>query len=128
MRTLAERTQRFHKTMLEDFYAIAFGKKIYSTLEQLQQDLDEWLAKYNQQRSHQRKRCQGRIPMKTFFSNHPLVIIHHRPQFPNPHIASDLSFCALFLNWPTFASFFGTPDTFLAHQIRGNSNAFVQPR
>jgi len=65
--------ERFHKTLLEEFYKIAFRKKIYSTLDQLQQDLDEWLVKYNYRRPHQGKRCQGRTPMETFMKNLPLA-------------------------------------------------------
>ena len=35
--------ERFHKTILNEFYRIAFRKKIYSSLEELQKDLDEWI-------------------------------------------------------------------------------------
>lgn len=33
----------FHKTILQEFYQIAFRKKLFNTLETLQNDLDEWL-------------------------------------------------------------------------------------
>ena len=36
--------ERFHKTMLNEFYRVAFRKKIYRTLEELQADLDGWMA------------------------------------------------------------------------------------
>ena len=65
--------ERFHKTILDEFYSIAFRKKIYLTLEELQQDLDNWLVKYNNHRPHQGKRCQGRTPMETFLENLPLA-------------------------------------------------------
>jgi transposase InsO family protein len=65
--------ERFHKTILDEFYSIAFRKKIYLTLEELQEDLDTWLLKYNNRRPHQGKRCQGRTPMKTFLENLPLA-------------------------------------------------------
>ena len=35
--------ERFHKTMLDEFYRIAFRKKIYDTIEDLQADLDSWM-------------------------------------------------------------------------------------
>jgi transposase InsO family protein len=35
--------ERFHKTMLNEFYRVAFRKKIYRTLDELQADLDHWL-------------------------------------------------------------------------------------
>jgi len=65
--------ERFHKTMLDEFYSIAFRKKIYLTLDELQQDLDEWLVRYNIKRTHQGKRCQGKTPMDTFMENLPLA-------------------------------------------------------
>jgi transposase InsO family protein len=58
--------ERFHQTVLNEFYRIAFRKKIYSNLETLQADLDEYLHRYNNERTHQGKRCKGRTPMVTF--------------------------------------------------------------
>jgi len=63
--------ERFHKTLKDEFYAIAFRKKIYVSLEELQSDLDAWLERYNHHRPHQGKRCQGRTPMETFLENLP---------------------------------------------------------
>jgi hypothetical protein len=45
---------------------VAFRKKIYSTLEELQEDLDQFITYYNNDRTHQGKRCQGKTPMETF--------------------------------------------------------------
>ena len=58
--------ERFHKTILEEFYQVAFRKKIYNTLEELQKDLDDWLFYYNHERTHQGKVCCGRTPMQAF--------------------------------------------------------------
>jgi predicted site-specific integrase-resolvase len=57
--------ERFHKTVLQEFYQITFRKKIYSTIEDLQTDLDEWLVYYNNERTHQGKMCCGRTPLET---------------------------------------------------------------
>ena len=57
--------ERFHKTILNEFYQITFRKKIYTTLDELQKDLDDWLDYYNHQRTHQGKMCCGRTPMQT---------------------------------------------------------------
>lgn len=57
--------ERFHKTILQEFYQITFRKKLYSSLEKLQKDLDEWLDYYNNNRTHQGKVCCGRTPMQT---------------------------------------------------------------
>lgn len=65
--------ERFHKTIKDEFYSIAFRKKIYLTVEELQQDLDVWMDRYNNRRTHQGKRCQGRTPMATFTENLPMA-------------------------------------------------------
>lgn len=58
--------ERFHKTILNEFYQIAFRKKVYQTLEELQLDVDEWIEHYNQDRPHSGKYCYGKTPMQTF--------------------------------------------------------------
>lgn len=57
--------ERFHKTVLQEFYQITFRKKLYSTLEELQADLDVWLKFYNTDRTHQGKVCNCRTPFAT---------------------------------------------------------------
>ena len=57
--------ERFHKTMLQEFYQVTFRKKLYSRLDELQTDLDNWLIEYNNHRTHQGKMCCGRTPMQT---------------------------------------------------------------
>ncbi len=61
--------ERFHKTIQDEFYAPAFRKKLYNDLEQLQEDLDQWLLEYNQSRTHSGKYCYGKTPMKTFLES-----------------------------------------------------------
>jgi len=65
--------QRFQKTMLNEFYRVAFRKKIYSTLDVPQADLDRWLKLYNEQRSHQGRWCYGKTPTQTFIDSIPLA-------------------------------------------------------
>ena len=57
--------ERFHRTILNEFYQVTFRKRIYSSIEQLQSDLDDWLEKFNTKRSHQGKMCCGRTPLET---------------------------------------------------------------
>ena len=57
--------ERFHKTILNEFYQVAFRRKLYQSLEELQTDLDAWLHEYNTERTHQGKMCCGRTPMQT---------------------------------------------------------------
>ena len=58
--------ERFHKTLKNEFYDIAFRKKIYNTVDELQIDLDHWLSKYNESRPHSGRFCYGKTPMQTF--------------------------------------------------------------
>src|SRR5690242_16454353 len=57
--------ERFHKTILQEFYQVAFRRKIYRSIEELQMELDDWLHSYNHDRTHQGKMCCGRTPMQT---------------------------------------------------------------
>ena len=57
--------ERFHKTILQEFYQVTFRKKLYDSLEELQKDLDDWINHYNTERTHQGKMCCGRTPMDT---------------------------------------------------------------
>ena len=57
--------ERFHKTMLNEFYQVTFRKKIYRDIGTLQADLDKWIESYNNERTHQGKMCCGRTPMET---------------------------------------------------------------
>jgi transposase InsO family protein len=65
--------ERFHKTVLNEFYRVAFRKKIYASLEELQADLDAWLREYNEARSHQGRWCYGKTPLQTFLDSVPLA-------------------------------------------------------
>jgi transposase InsO family protein len=58
--------ERFHKTMKDEFYSIAFRKKLYNSIDELQADLDNWIRLYNEQRTHSGKYCYGKTPMATF--------------------------------------------------------------
>lgn len=57
--------ERFHKTILQEFYQVTFRRKLYTSLAELQSDLDQWIDHYNRERTHQGKMCCGRTPMQT---------------------------------------------------------------
>ncbi len=61
--------ERFHKTVLDEFYRVAFRKKVYTSLEELQRDLDIWIKEYNEVRTHSGKYCYGKTPMQTFLDS-----------------------------------------------------------
>jgi len=65
--------ERFHRTIQDEFYAIAFRKKIYQTIEDLQSDLDQWITQYNNERTHTGKYCFGKTPMQTFADSKSLA-------------------------------------------------------
>ncbi|KTD47427.1 transposase (ISSod13) [Legionella quinlivanii] len=64
--------ERFHKTILQEFYQVTFRKKLYDNLDELQKDLDEWIYYYNNERTHQGKMCCGRTPMQTLVDSKPI--------------------------------------------------------
>lgn len=57
--------ERFHKTILQEFYQVAFRKKVYTSIEELQTDRDQWTQFYNNKCTHQGKMCCGRTPFDT---------------------------------------------------------------
>ena len=61
--------ERFHRTVQEEFYSVAFRKKLYASLEELQLDLGTWVREYNQEREHSGKYCFGKTPMQTFLDS-----------------------------------------------------------
>jgi transposase InsO family protein len=65
--------ERFNRTVLDEFYRVAFRRRLYSSIEELQADLDAWLTEYNEQRTHQGRWCYGKTPMKTFLDSLPLA-------------------------------------------------------
>ena len=58
--------ERFHKTILEEFYQVAFRTKLYESLEALQADLDQWIEHYNNERPHSGRYYYGKTPQQTF--------------------------------------------------------------
>lgn len=65
--------ERVNRTMQDEFYKVAFRKKLYRSLEEVQVDLDAWLVRYNTERTNQGKNCKGRTPMQTFLEDLCLV-------------------------------------------------------
>ena len=65
--------ERFHKTILNEFYQVVFWKQIYQSIDYLQEDLDDYLDEYNYERTHQGKRCMGLTPMECFMQNKHLA-------------------------------------------------------
>ena len=65
--------ERFHKTALNEFYRVAFRKKLYRSIAELQADLDDWLVAFNERRPHQGRWCFGKTPMQTFLDAMPMT-------------------------------------------------------
>jgi hypothetical protein len=63
--------ERFHKTVLNEFYRVAF-RKVYRSIDELQPDLDCWIKEYNEARPHQGRRCFGKTPIQTFLDAMPM--------------------------------------------------------
>jgi len=60
--------ERFHGTVLHEFYRVAFRRRYYRTLAELQADLASFVGWYNHRRTHSGRRLRGRTPA-TIFSN-----------------------------------------------------------
>jgi len=58
--------ERLNQIIKDEFYEVAFRKKLYRSLDEIQTDLDEFMKEYNEERTNQGKYCQGRTPMQTF--------------------------------------------------------------
>lgn len=57
--------ERFIRTAKEEFFKLAFLRKPYASLEELQADFDVWLLEYNTDRPHLGYRNMGRCPIET---------------------------------------------------------------
>lgn len=66
--------ERFHRTIQEEFYSVTFRKKIYTNIDELQKDLDEWLEYYNHDRTHSGKYCFGKTPYQTLIDSKHLAV------------------------------------------------------
>ena len=93
-RTKAKRPQtngivaRFDKTMLDEFYRIAFRKTIYATIEDLQTDLDLWMREFDEARPHQGKWCFGKTPLQTLLDALPIAREKSLPVTEGDHLAA----------------------------------------
>jgi transposase InsO family protein len=65
--------ERFHKTVLDEFDRVAFRKRIYGSIAELQSDLDAWVRSYNEDRPHQGRWGFGKTLIQTFLDAIPLV-------------------------------------------------------
>jgi len=65
--------ERFHQTIQNEFYASAFRRKLYHSLEELQRDVDTWMESYNAERTHTGKYCYGKTPLQTFIDSAKLA-------------------------------------------------------
>ena len=61
--------ERFHKTPLDEFYRVAFRRRAHDSLDELQADLDAWMASYNEVRTHQGRSCFANAPLRTFLDS-----------------------------------------------------------
>jgi hypothetical protein len=57
--------ERFHRTVLDEFFRVKLRTTFYQSVEALQSDLDEWLQFYNEERPHLGYRNMGRRPIET---------------------------------------------------------------
>lgn len=61
--------ERMHRTLLDEHFRIKGRTKFYETIEEMQVDLDEFLAFYNAERPHQGRNMNGRTPLEVFVAS-----------------------------------------------------------
>lgn len=74
--------ERFHRTIQDEFYSIIFRKKIFTSIEDLQTELDQWMEWYNKERTHSGKYCYGKTPWETFLSTKHLALEKQLDRLP----------------------------------------------
>lgn len=65
-------TERLNQIIQDEFYSVAFRKTLYTSIEQIQADLDAFMNRYNNERTNQGKRCLGRTPKQTWDDGYEL--------------------------------------------------------
>jgi hypothetical protein len=75
--------ERFHKTVLDEFYRVAFRKQVYETVEMLQADLDDWLRVYKRRGPTRGAGASARRPCR-LFSTSPIWRAKNKTQ-KGPH-------------------------------------------
>lgn len=63
--------ERLHRTLLDEHFRISGRQKWYESVEEMQKDLDVYLIHYNQERPHQGRLMNGRVPLKAFIDGLP---------------------------------------------------------
>lgn len=87
--------ERFHKTMKNEFYDVAFRKKLYRSLEELQDDVNKWLSEYNELRPHSGKYCYGKTPMQTFIDSKQMTLEKQLDYLYNEENFASIDFCRM---------------------------------
>lgn len=59
--------ERLHQTLLHEFYIPALCRKVYTSIEELDYDLQLFMGWYNFRRTHQGYRLRGRTPAQAYF-------------------------------------------------------------
>ena len=59
--------ERLHKTLLDEHFRIKGREKFYEGINEMQEDLEEYLKYYNEKRAHQGRNMRGRTPKQAFF-------------------------------------------------------------
>jgi hypothetical protein len=88
--------ERFNRTVLEEFFCVAFRKKWYYSLEELQTDLDTYMWHYNFQRPHSGYRLNGKRPIEVLLDKTtcPKRLTYDKIDAPtNVEVSTDLQAC-----------------------------------
>ena len=72
--------ERFIQTLYQEFFQVALRRKRYTSVEELQADMNQYLEYYNWKRPHQGRRTRGRTPAQAFFVPFPDQLLLPAPK------------------------------------------------
>jgi len=61
--------ERFHRTILDEFFRVELRRRSFATLEELELALQDWICYYNTERPHQGYRNKGKTPYNVVEDN-----------------------------------------------------------
>jgi len=122
--------ERFNRTLLEEFFCVAFRKKWYISLEELQQDLDTYLWHYNFQRPHSGYRLKGKRPIDVLLdrTNYPKRLTYDKIDAPvSAKVSTELATCTFRVGRPRNPNGHGCPAIYEVRQSEGPQASEILP-
>ncbi|MBY5163288.1 integrase core domain-containing protein [Salsipaludibacter albus] len=65
--------ERFHGTVLHEFFRVAFHREFFTTLDQLDRQLQTWIHHYNHRRTNRSDYMRGRSPLQVLHQHQTTI-------------------------------------------------------